>query len=63
MKISSVSLDNVLARVYKNLHPRSWSEPENTHAYRPQTFELRFRALLAEGCSELELISTYTGLR
>ena len=32
-----------------------WSEPKNTHAHGQQTYELRFRALLAEGCSELEL--------
>ena len=35
-----------------------WSESKNTHAHGPQTYELRFRALLAEGRSELELIGT-----
>ena len=35
-----------------------WSELKNAHAHGAQTYELRFRALLNEGCSELELIGT-----
>jgi hypothetical protein len=35
-----------------------WSEPKNAHAHDAQTCELRFRALLTEGGSELELVRT-----
>jgi len=43
---------------HRRVGRRPWSELKNTHAHRPQASELRFRALLTEDCSELELIGT-----